>query len=291
MNERAVVFGKKDHLVGITTEPGRYSPASNKPAVILLNAGLVHRVGPNRVYVQIARRLAASGFIVLRFDLAGIGDSGNRTDNLSLRDGILSDVKDAMNYLAAKHHCERFILSGICSGADNSLRVARSDNRVIGAIPIEAYTFSNPRYHLYFYRKRIFELRRWRRLLTMQSQFWRILRERMKPSGAPRVVNSSRSPTSQRDGTSFKKEVAAEIQDLLKRGLRFHFIYLVDSSSYYNHYLTLKKKFSMWKQCSVTLFTETDHIFTSLASQEALVEVIHYWVNSIGESPSVTQNK
>jgi hypothetical protein len=72
MNEEAVLIGGS--LVGILSRP----PAGVDPAmpgVLLLNAGRIHRVGPNRLYVAIARRLAAMGFAVCRFDLSGIGDS------------------------------------------------------------------------------------------------------------------------------------------------------------------------------------------------------------------------
>ena len=44
-------------------------------AVVLLNAGLIHRSGPFRLYTRLARKLAKSGYIVLRFDLPGIGDA------------------------------------------------------------------------------------------------------------------------------------------------------------------------------------------------------------------------
>lgn len=72
MREETCVFGSANPLVGIITHP---EIDVGLPTVILLNAGLIHRIGPNRVYVRLARHLAGLGFQVLRFDLSGIGDS------------------------------------------------------------------------------------------------------------------------------------------------------------------------------------------------------------------------
>ena len=59
MTEEAVLFGTTQSLVGILSQPPREEAPRGLPAVILLNAGIVHRVGPNRLYVRMARELAA----------------------------------------------------------------------------------------------------------------------------------------------------------------------------------------------------------------------------------------
>ena len=64
-DEMVVRFGDAESLVGIVTLP---SAPTNSTAVVLLNAGVIHRVGPHRMNVQLARRLAARGFTALRFD-------------------------------------------------------------------------------------------------------------------------------------------------------------------------------------------------------------------------------
>ena len=61
-------------LFGILAEPvdGPRPPL----AAIFLNAGAVRRIGPNRLWVEAARRAAAEGLPTLRVDLEGIGDFG-----------------------------------------------------------------------------------------------------------------------------------------------------------------------------------------------------------------------
>ena len=78
--EEPVLLGKSGSLAGIITDPPAHAREASRPAVILLNAGLVHRVGPGRLYVRLSRRLAAHGFVVVRFDLSGIGDSPFSTE-------------------------------------------------------------------------------------------------------------------------------------------------------------------------------------------------------------------
>lgn len=286
MNERAVLFGETKNLVGVLTQSSSNGSEDNYPAVILLNAGLMHHVGPNRINVQLARRLAASGFPTLRFDLSGIGDSGNRTDNLSLRDGVVNDVTQAMDFLASEQGARQFILTGICSGANNCLRIAQSDVRVIGVAPVEVYYFATRGYLFYFYRKRLLQLAGWRRLITMKSGFWRRMKkDLMRKEASPTVNAWSGQIDAERRG-DFRSQIVSEIQHLLGRGVRLHFLYCVDSPSYYNHYLPLRHKFDPGKKFRVTLFQNTDHIFTLLSSQKSLVDSIHDWVQEVVQDSS-----
>ena len=73
MREAAVSFGPNASLVGIITSPSVPAARRELPGVILLNAGIINRVGPNRIYVKMARRLADMGLPVLRFDFSGRG--------------------------------------------------------------------------------------------------------------------------------------------------------------------------------------------------------------------------
>ena len=98
MTERAVVFGPDQTLVGIVTSP-EHAPAGGTRAVIMANIGLHHRVGPYRLYVDLARRLAARGLVALRFDLSGLGDSAPRQDTLSDIERGASDLREAMDWL------------------------------------------------------------------------------------------------------------------------------------------------------------------------------------------------
>ena len=126
MIERAITFGRSHTLVGIVNEPGENKGAETLPAVILVNAGLLNRSGPHRLYVTLARTLAERGFLSLRFDHSGLGDSDTRPDHLTYAAGVVSDTRLAMDYLEETYGVESFVLGGLCSGrTTRSLRLAQ----------------------------------------------------------------------------------------------------------------------------------------------------------------------
>jgi pimeloyl-ACP methyl ester carboxylesterase len=138
MRDTPLLLGRTESLVGILTEPPKTERGAELPAVIILNAGIVHRIGPNRLYVRMARDLAGLGFSVLRFDFSGVGDSRPRRDHLPFHNSAVLETQEAMNYLQATRGIEQFILTGICSGAVVSFRTAGCDRRVRGAVLINA---------------------------------------------------------------------------------------------------------------------------------------------------------
>jgi pimeloyl-ACP methyl ester carboxylesterase len=135
MKEDTILFGNHRSLVGVLTRPAR-GRLEVRLGVVLLNAGIVHRVGPGRVYVKIARELAARGFTVLRFDFSGIGDSLVRHDPVPFHESAVEEAQAAMDVLQTEKGISRFLLLGGCSGARVSLDTASLDARVYGAILI-----------------------------------------------------------------------------------------------------------------------------------------------------------
>src|SRR5262245_3370773 len=135
MQEHASVFGKTSPLFGVITDPvrGGASPAEKRSAVILLNAGVIHRVGPSRLYVALARSMAAQGWTAVRFDHSGIGDSPARRDGLPFEQSAIVEAREVMDSLQRERGIDRFVLVGLCSGAVTAFEVAETDDRVTGA--------------------------------------------------------------------------------------------------------------------------------------------------------------
>ena len=77
MNEEVVKMGKGAQLTGILS---RGTESNHSPVVIMFNAGLLHHVGPFRLWVTLARELARKNIPSLRFDLYAQGDSGLPAD-------------------------------------------------------------------------------------------------------------------------------------------------------------------------------------------------------------------
>ncbi len=125
-------------LTGVLSEP--VTPPRSDLVAVLLNAGAIRRIGPNRMWVEVARRWAARGVPVVRLDVRGIGDSdgdeGPYEDTGRLyADDLTEDVLAALDDLPVKSS-GGFLLSGLCSGAFWALHGAIRDERVTAAIPV-----------------------------------------------------------------------------------------------------------------------------------------------------------
>lgn len=114
-----------------------------KPAhglcVVLLNAGAVRRTGPNRMWVEAARRWAAQGVPTLRLDVEGLGDAdGDETpysDDGALYDPtLISHVLSALDFLQDRGVGARFVLGGVCASANWAFHAALRDDRVCGVM-------------------------------------------------------------------------------------------------------------------------------------------------------------
>ncbi|MBV9818576.1 MAG: hypothetical protein JOZ07_09535 [Solirubrobacterales bacterium] len=133
-------------LAGVLARaPGHRHPV----AAVFLHSGSVRRVGPNRMWVEAARRWAARhGVASLRLDIEGIGDAGGpvapyRTDGPLHEPRLLDQVRAAVDELQRRGIADRAVFCGLCSGAYWSLHVALDDPRVVGALLV------NPRALVY----------------------------------------------------------------------------------------------------------------------------------------------
>jgi len=127
----------EQQLFAVLGEP--VSAARSELALVLLNAGAIRRIGPNRMWVDIARRWTARGVTTLRLDVEGIGDAtgdGQRYTDVSelYVPSFVEQVQLALDALADRCDSERFVLLGLCSGAFWGFHTALADTRVSAAI-------------------------------------------------------------------------------------------------------------------------------------------------------------
>lgn len=140
LTEEPLQFGEGGRLFGILTLPSAQSDTPALPVFVFLNAGLLHRVGPYRLHVRIARELAQKGFCSLRVDLAGTGDSPMRP-GLTNRQSVAEDFAEIRAVLDARLGRLPLVLAGLCAGADNAMRLAIGDPRVIGMVLLDPICF------------------------------------------------------------------------------------------------------------------------------------------------------
>ena len=138
--DQTVTFGKRNSLVGILTTPDE-SGSTKEVGVICLNAGLLHRVGPFRMNVELANILAKQGYKTLRFDSSSIGDSGATSDDLDYLLQVTRDIEHAVDLMVSRTGLSRFVVFGLCTGADNAHRAMINDERLAGGIFLDGYSY------------------------------------------------------------------------------------------------------------------------------------------------------
>lgn len=143
MNERSLAFGPDAVLVGTLCLPESGAPAAT--GMLLFNAGVVHRVGPHRINVRLARRLAAAGIPSLRFDLAGQGDSERAAGGLPFEEQAVHDIRCAIDCLQREAGVEAATLFGFCSGGVHSYEAAPRDDRIAGILLYDTFHWRTAR--------------------------------------------------------------------------------------------------------------------------------------------------
>jgi alpha-beta hydrolase superfamily lysophospholipase len=138
--ERPLIFGSRHPLFGILTPADPAAAGSDRPSIVIANAGCVNRQGPHAMFVRMARRWAALGFDVLRIDLSGIGDSpvapGGK-ENVTYPDSAMPDLEEAIR--VAGH--QRAIVVGLCSGGDYAFQLGRTGGSLAGSFILNPRTF------------------------------------------------------------------------------------------------------------------------------------------------------
>ncbi len=280
MRERALHFGEAANLVGVVTEPGP-DARGDLPAVILLDAGILHRVGPSRMNVRLARRLAADGFVCLRFDFSGIGDSEPRPDDLPFEESSVREISEAMNALERTRGVDDFVLLGLCSGADAALHGSLADERVVGLVSIDGHAYRTWRYYLQHYLSRLFRAESWKNLLTGKTHVGPWLRGLLDRDGG----NGS-GPDRDRGGGVFQRplppreEMEEALRALAGRGVQMLHVFSGGMGERYNYASQYRDSFrsvDFRDLVRVEYYGDADHTFTDLDHLDALIAAVGGW--------------
>jgi alpha-beta hydrolase superfamily lysophospholipase len=213
-------------LFGILAEPVDVPPAA--VCVVLLNAGAIRRIGPNRMWVEVARRWAAQGVHSLRLDLEGIGDAEGDPERLTelaalYTPELVDQVCAGLDELESRGVARRFVLAGLCSGAYWSFHAALRDERVAAAFMLnpQALFWDESLEASRAMRRGVMRTSSWRKLVRGQVPL-----ERMRdlayraPVALPRRALARRS--ARRRGENVLEDALDRLRDTSKT-LRFIF--------------------------------------------------------------------
>jgi pimeloyl-ACP methyl ester carboxylesterase len=154
-----VSLGNDPRLLGLLHAPVNKGP---RAALVIFNSGLLHRAGPHRLPVLLGRKLAEAGFVTLRFDQNGIGDSPRRPG--SHHAGVVKDCGVVLTELERRWPGMPVILMGLCAGADDVLAVSHDHPGVAGLILLDGYAPRTVRYQIAYWYWRLTRLDAWKRL-------------------------------------------------------------------------------------------------------------------------------
>lgn len=280
MNERIVSIGSIEPLSGIVTRPA----TAARVGVVLLNAGVLHRVGANRLNVTLARRLAALGMPALRFDAGGLGESGPRGPRATPHAPEVADTLEAVEFLCATERVDRCVLVGLCSGAEAALRTAAASPRVVGVVALEGYAYPTREFWLRRYAARMLRPSGWQRLWSYR----RLLRRFGDTSDTPAGLHDG--PFSLRAALGGRRlppqeESAALFASLVERELPILAAYAGGEHHYYNYTRQLRAAFPSVRfgtLLDVLYEPHADHTFSDTVIRRRLVSEIEAWMRRRG---------
>lgn len=284
MKERAFSITNKGSLLGIISEPDKEKIIEHAPGVIILNSGLIHKVGPFRINTEMSRRISENGFITVRFDLSGIGDSKIKLNQGDRWDIALEDVRNVMALLNKDYGTKEYILIGLCSGSDNSYRISLAENRVVGTVNLDGYSFITPGYYMHYYGCRLLTLR-WiiNKKNSIVENMINKLKKRKKEVKDPEVWVQNREFPSVEKATN-------DFQILVSRGVKMLYIYTGGVAEYNNHKFQLQKalrKVNFKTLLDLEYYPYAQHTYTTMSSRRKVVSRVANWVvQNFGQSNS-----
>ena len=280
VTEHARVFGGSGTLAGIVTEPP--AGTQSRGAFVLLNAGVVHRVGPNRLHVNAARRLAALGFLAVRFDFSGLGDSASRRDTTPFDQASVLETREVMSAIQQEYGVSRFVTAGLCSGAVVAFRTAVADERVQGAVLINPQGFvQSPEWNDYVLNKTLAR-RYWRHKLLSPASWRRALTGRTNYAQLAAVMKRRAYSMLKKDDAVARVAggLAAEFKHLQARGLRM--LLACSEGDYGVDYLEtiLGPRFSRHGRVETVMLPRGDHSLTMTVTQDRFFSGLERWADA-----------
>lgn len=268
--DEPLLFGPQGQLLGVMTRPA--GGPSARIACLMYNFGVTHRVGPRRIQVKLARKLAQQGVPTLRFDLSGIGDSKAPGASESFEAQALDDLRLAIDQIEQQLGIRQVIVIGLCSGAVHGFQATLRDPRIVGLLAFDGHAFTSRSAKL---ERRI---RRFLRFPVAQMRHW-----------VERLLGTDRPPDGDllRSGVQSKVLTAddfrRDIRSMTARGVSIYLIYsaTLQSRDRNKDQLHALRGDAVLNQLRYQFMPNLDHSFTELAGQALFLDAVCLWVKEI----------
>lgn len=265
--------------------------AAPGPAVLMLNSGSVHHIGPNRLWVQLARAWAQRGVTVLRLDISGIGDSPPRpgaSENVVYSPYAGADIAAALAWLRREGGATECHVMGLCSGGYHALKAAMAGQYITSALVINPLTFNWKEgtemddvkdYEVASlaakFRRKLFVARSWKKLLLGRVDMRIVLEvawRRLYSFVHPHLLALARALH-----LPLRDDLVGQLAEAARHGIQLKFVFAENAPGF----ALLEREggravHRMVKrgQASLDFIPGADHTFTPLQARQRLVEVL-----------------
>jgi len=257
---------------------------------VLVNAGADFHIGANRMYVELARDWARHGFVVLRFDLAGIGDSAtrpNRPTDEVFPPQAMNDISAAIALIQTSFQIEDITIGGLCSGAYHALRAGTL------ALPVKRLLLINPQNYFWkegmtvldmqlvevvsgpgVYGNLLLSTATWKKVLTLRVNHGYVLRiigRRLLLALESRLRNLARHLH-----IPISNDLGRELEDVDARGTRVVMVFARGEAGL--DLLKIQAGSSLTrlrKGFALHIVDDADHVFSRSSSRVALNRILH----------------
>jgi alpha-beta hydrolase superfamily lysophospholipase len=237
IEERVHWLDDNRRLFGVSTIPVGSHPTR---ALVLLNSGANHHIGYGRMYVNIARRLAAAGWVVLRYDVSGIGESrphDGAPECTVYTPHAVEDFGAVLAYLGRAYAPQHIEAMGVCSGAYHALKGAAAGLPVHGVTVINPLVFfwkqgTSLAYPAYEMVKAVSE---YKRSILRADKWLKAIRGGVDVREFAMVMTNRLGDRARRSGRELLRTLGAQVEDdlaaelsgIVRRGVRLRFVFSV----------------------------------------------------------------
>ena len=284
LTEEPLQFGQGGRLFGILTLPSMTSRnAQELPVFVYLTAGLLHRVGPYRLHVRLARELAQMGFSSLRVDLAGMGDSPPRP-GLTNQQSVAADFEEILDVLESRLGRLPLVLAGLCTGADNATSLTLREPRVVGMVLLDPICFpddgfrartvvmkyANPAEYIAWFKRGEY-------IAWLKRRFKALTR----PRGKKQEGDKSPDPLALRELPT-REQLRTAIESIREREGRVLSVFTQYALGYYNQTGQLGRVLGVngyQRFCTELFWPQTHHTYWLELHRRRLIEEIKTWAS------------
>jgi pimeloyl-ACP methyl ester carboxylesterase len=297
-----ICYPDEEKLMGIFSHQDLTTQKTQtKPLILLVNSGTVHKVGPNRVYVELSRALADNGYPVIRFDLSNLGGSvigRPHNENHPYPSNATQNIADLISYMKEHFGFNKFIIAGLCSGAHNvfhagmDLPLSLNIQEVIMINPLSFYRVPDADIEATLnyqverdsqqYARSIFDLKKWKKLFSGQSNIGYLFTFTIRKF--LRSIHSFFLVTMETLGLYSGTQLSIDLKKYARKGMKISF-FIASKDPGKDILMTQAKKtvlsMKKSKQLSLTEISNADHTFSSFSCRK---DFIHLFVKHIKSS-------